>query len=133
MSDLIPSINWTDLLTIVKAGRIKDLKSCEIMFNQEHIFNVIIFHGDAFTADYARTQSEYLALKTNTVSGKDPEELLAEIKEEQCRSSSSNAKEDVVASRRRGNMRKSQKSGAQRVKVQSKGSTRQLTGASAGV
>jgi len=82
MSDLIPSINWTDLMAIVKAGRINDLKSCEINYNQEHIFTIVIPHGDSFTADYARTQSEYLALRTNTVSGKDPQELLEEIKRE---------------------------------------------------
>ena len=82
MSDLIQSVNWEDFKTIVDAGKVKELKSCEILC-PEHDFNVVIFHGDTFSRDYARTQSEYLALRTNTVSGKGAEELLAEIKEEQ--------------------------------------------------
>jgi len=80
MSDLIPSIGWSDFKKIKEAGRLKDLKSCEVIFNQETIFTVIIYHGDPHTDGYARTQSEYLAVRTNPVGGgKDPDELLAEI------------------------------------------------------
>jgi len=111
MSDLIPNCAWTDFKKIVDAGRVSELKSCEILL-PEHKFNVIIFHGDSFTTDYARTQSEYLGLKTNTVSGKDPQELLEEIN---CPSLI--ATTDVVVSRRRRNTKKVRKPSVRRAKV----------------
>lgn len=77
MTDLIPEINLLDFLKLVKEGKIKDLKSCEVVFNGEHIFTAIIPHGDIFAKEYARTQAEYLALKANITGGKDPEELLS--------------------------------------------------------
>ena len=78
MSELIPSCSWEDFCKIVEAGRLSELKSCEILF-PEHKCNVIIFHGDVFAIDFARTQSAYLAQKTNIELGKEPEVLLAEI------------------------------------------------------
>ena len=115
MSDLIPSIAWVDFKTIVDAGKVSELKSCEILL-PEHKFNVIIFHGDSYTVDYARTQSEYLAVKTNAVSCKDPQEILAEIEEEQCLSTSLIA-ETVVGLRQQRSTKKSKKSNARLVTV----------------
>jgi len=63
-------------------GKVGELQSCEILL-PEHDFTVIIFHGDAFARDYARTQAEYLAQRTNSVAGKTPDELMAEIEEGQ--------------------------------------------------
>jgi len=80
MSDLIPNCSWEDFKKIVDKGKVSELQSCEIL-SPEHDFTVIIFHGDGLTRDYARTQAEYLALRTNSVSGKTPAELMAEIKE----------------------------------------------------
>jgi len=79
MSELIKSINWTDLCTVVKAGRIKDLESCEVLFNQETISTIIIYRGDPDTDGGAKSYSERIALRTNVDRGKDPQELLNEI------------------------------------------------------
>jgi len=75
MSDLIPEINFTDFVKIVKDGKIGELKACEVKFNGFHIFTAIIPHGDIVARDYIRTQSEYLALKANISGGVSPEEL----------------------------------------------------------
>ena len=112
-SDLIPSINWTDLCTIVKAGRIKDLMSCEVNYNQETIFTITIYRGDPFTDANAKERSERVALLTNSQGGKSPEQLLAQIEEERCAPSSSSNVKPVGGSRRRGNTKKSRKSVAQ--------------------
>ncbi len=75
MSELIPNVKWTDFAKIVKDGKIENLKSCEVTFNGSHIFTAIIPHGDMFTKEYARTQVDYLALRSNIVGGKDIQEL----------------------------------------------------------
>lgn len=75
MSDLIPEINWIEFVKIVKAGRIEELKSCEVKFNGSLIFTAIIPHGDFITKDYARVQAEYLGQKSNIPGGLDPEEV----------------------------------------------------------
>jgi len=79
MSDINPNVKWTDFVTIVEAGRVADLKSGEVFLNGEYIFTVIIGHTDIDSRTFARMQSDFLALKTNIVGGKDPEELIAEI------------------------------------------------------
>ena len=78
MSDLISSCSWEDFKKVVEAGKVGELQSCEILL-PDHDFTVIIFHGDAFARDYARTQAEYLAQRTNSVAGKTPAELMGEI------------------------------------------------------
>lgn len=75
MEDLIPDVKWTDFVKVVKDGRIEELKSCRITYNGLHIFTAIIPHGDMFSKDYAITQSDYLGLRSNIVSGKDIQEL----------------------------------------------------------
>lgn len=80
MDDLIPSISWTDFQKVVKMGRVADLKSCIVTFNSEHLFTVIIPHGDMFSQDYAKTQAMYLASKSNIVGGLEPEEILETVK-----------------------------------------------------
>ena len=75
MSDLIPSVNWTDFARLVEEGKIREMKSCEVMLNGD-IFTAIIGHGDMYSSSYARTQAEYLAVKSNIVGGKDPAELI---------------------------------------------------------
>ncbi len=77
MSDLIPNIKYTEFQRIVKMGRLKELKSCEVMFNGEHLFTAIISHGDVIASDYIRTQAEYLGNKSNISEGKNPEEILS--------------------------------------------------------
>ena len=132
MSDLIPSINWSDFVKVVEMGKVSELQSCEVLL-PEHAFTVIIFHGDGFTTDYARTQAEYLALRTNSVSGKTPVDLLAEIEEDICRSLNSNVKTDADTLKSPKSTTKSRKSGVRRVKAKRKGSGRKLTGVLVGV
>lgn len=79
MSDLIPSVNWTDLVEVVKAGKLKELKSSEVIYNGECICTIIIYRGDPDTDGSAKVYSERIALRTNMQGGKDPQELLAEI------------------------------------------------------
>lgn len=115
MSDLIPSCTWADFKTIVDAGRVEELKSCEILL-PEHRFNVVIFRGDTYTDSEAKAKSERTALRTNYQGAKDPQELLKEIEEEHCQSLNLSVK-PVAVSRRRGNTRKSRKSSAHLVGV----------------
>ena len=75
MSELRPTINWNDLVKIVKSGRIEELQSCEVLFNCIPIFTAIIAHGDAIDKDNMRTLAEYLAMKSNIIGGVDPSEL----------------------------------------------------------
>ena len=131
MSDLIPNCSWENFKKVVEMGKVGELQSCEILL-PEHDFTVIIFHGDAFARDYARTQAEYLAQRTNSVSGKTPDELMAEIEEEICRVTNINAKKDAGILKLAENTKKSHKSGARRVKAKRKGYGRQSTGASVG-
>ena len=131
MSDLIPNCTWENFKKVVEMGKVSELQSCEILL-PEHDFTVIIFHGDAFARDYARTQAEYLAQRTNSVSGKTPAELMAEIEEELCRVTNINVKKDAVTLKSAGNTTKHHKSGARRAKVKRKGSGRRSTGASVG-
>ncbi len=77
MADLIPNISWTDFQKVVKMGRLADLKSCVVTFDGELLFTAIIAHGDMFSQDYAKTQAEYLANRSNIVGGVDPQEILA--------------------------------------------------------
>ena len=132
MSDLIPSCSWENFKKVVEMGKVGELQSCEILL-PEHDFTVIIFHGDAFARDYARTQAEYLAQRTNSVSGKTPTELMAEIEEELCRVTNINVKKDAGTLKSAGNTTKPRKSGARRVKARQRGSGHRSTGASAGV
>lgn len=71
MSDLIPTVNWTDFQKVAKMGRLKELNSCEINFNSEHFFTFINPN-----TDYVKTQAEYLALKSNSVGGKTLEQIM---------------------------------------------------------
>ena len=131
MSDLISAINWTDFVKVVEMGKVGELQSCEILL-PEHDFTVIIFHGDAFARDYARTQAEYLAQRTNSVSGKTPDELMVEIEEEICRVTNINVKKDADTLKSAENTKKPHRSVARRAKAKRKGSGRRLVGASAG-
>lgn len=78
MSDLIPEINWTDLVKIVKDGKIGELKSCEVNFNCAYIFTVIIPHGDISAREDMKRPAEYLAVRANISFGKNPDEILRE-------------------------------------------------------
>ena len=77
MSDNIPECKWTEFVKIVKDGKIEELKSCEVTFNGIYMFTAIIPHGDIATKEYAKTQGDYLGLRSNIISGKDPSEVLA--------------------------------------------------------
>ena len=131
MSDLIQSINWADFVKIVEMGKVGELQSCEILL-PEHDFTVIIFHGDAFARDYARTQAEYMAQRTNSVSGKTPAELMAEMEEEICPSTNIDVKTNVETLKSAGSTTKPRKSGVRRAKAKRKGSGRRSVGVSAG-
>ena len=130
-SDLIPNCSWEDFKKVVEMGKVGELQSCEILL-PEHDFTVIIFHGDNFSRDYARTKAEYLAQRTNSVSGKTPAELMTEIEEELCPSLNLNVKKDADGLKSAGNTTKSRKSGVRRVKAKRKGSGQRSITASAG-
>lgn len=79
MNELIPTIEWDDLVKIVEAGKLRELKSCEVDIGGERRAIIVIYHGDVDADSYARIQSERIALKSNIVGGKEPSELLAEL------------------------------------------------------
>jgi len=76
MATLIPEINWTDFVKIIKDGKIGELKSCEVKFNCGYVFTVIIPHGDHNSKDFIRLKAEYLGQKSNVAGGKNLEEIL---------------------------------------------------------
>jgi len=78
MATLIPNYNWTDFIKVQKMGRLKELKSGEVMFNGEYLFTFL--NGENEASGHIRTKAEYLAMRSNTVGGKTIEEILgAEI------------------------------------------------------
>jgi len=70
-ASLIPTINWTDFQKVAKLGRLKELKSCEVNFQEEYLFT---FVNPA--TPYIRTKAEYDAQLSNSVQGKTVEEIL---------------------------------------------------------
>lgn len=73
---LIPEINWTEFVKIVKSGRLEEMKSCEVKFNGEYIFTAIIPKGDWAAKDYIRISGESLGEISNITNGVNPEEVL---------------------------------------------------------
>ncbi len=71
MSTLIPEYNWTDFLKVVKLGRLKEMKSCEVKFNGEYLFTFINPQ-----TDFIRSKAEYLGQLSNSAVGKDLEEII---------------------------------------------------------
>ena len=74
MAAVIPNYKWTDWLKVQKLGKLKELKSGEVFFNSEFYFTFL--NSDLEPSGYVRTHAEYLGLKSNTVGGRDIEELL---------------------------------------------------------
>lgn len=74
MDTLIPEYNWTDWLRVQKLGRLKELKSGEVMFNCEYLFTFVNGHTEA--TGYLRTQTQYNCQRANAVGGKTIEEIL---------------------------------------------------------
>ena len=80
MSDMTPEVSAEDFIRILKEGKIEELKSCEVVLPGEtptYLFTAIIGHADVDSKTFARTQADYLAVKTNIVGGKDVQEILA--------------------------------------------------------
>ena len=74
MAEFIPSVSFTDWKKIAKdVNTLKQLKSCEVTFNGEHLFTFINPQ-----TDYIRLHSEQLANLSNQIFGKDPVELLTD-------------------------------------------------------
>jgi len=73
---LIPTISWTEFKKLT-ASQIKEMKSVAVTFNSEPLFFVIIppLNGGMSITDNIKTQAEYLAVRSNTVGGKDPDAL----------------------------------------------------------
>ena len=71
MATLIPNYKWTNWLRVAKTGRLKELKSGEVMFNGEYYFTFVNSQ-----TDFIRTKTEYLSERGNAVGGKTIEELL---------------------------------------------------------
>lgn len=78
-SNLIPAISLSDLKKL-SASKLRDMKSAEVTTDGETLFIVIIppRDGGMSITDVIKTQAEYLAVRGNTVGGKNPAELLAE-------------------------------------------------------
>lgn len=70
MSELIPSISITEFRKL-KAYELKELKSCEVMSDGEYLFTFINPQ-----TDYIKVQSEYMAEMSNTVGGKELDEVI---------------------------------------------------------
>lgn len=81
MSSLIPEISLTEFkksMTRLKIDQIKRLKSFEVRSDGEPLFYIIVPPENAgmTITDNIRTQAEYLAMRGNTVGGKEIAELL---------------------------------------------------------
>ena len=63
MSDLIPEIGLEDLVRIIQAGKISELKSCEVRLGESIQMTAIIYHGDWEDIGNQRTKAEYLDIK----------------------------------------------------------------------
>lgn len=74
MADFIPTYKWTDFLKVAKLGRLNELKSCEISFNQEYVFTFV--NGKLEQSGFLRTQTEYQCQTANAIAGKSLEEIL---------------------------------------------------------
>lgn len=70
MATLIPNVTISEFKKL-KANQMKELKSCEVYSDNEYLFTFINSNNE-----YVRVQAEYLALKSNTIGGKDIEEIL---------------------------------------------------------
>lgn len=77
MASLIPEYKWTDWLKIQKMGRLKELKSGEVMFNGEYFFTFV--NGAVDESGFLRLQTEYKCQSANAVCGKTLEQILEEV------------------------------------------------------
>lgn len=77
MASLIPNYNWTDLLKVVKLGRLRELKSGEVFYNGEFFFTFV--NGTVDESGFLRLQTEYRCQTANGVSGKTLEQILEAI------------------------------------------------------
>ena len=77
MGDYIPNIELHDFTKIVEAGKVGELKSCEV-YNEsgEYLFTAIIGHTDIDSRTFARMRSDALGGTTNIVGGYDPADVL---------------------------------------------------------
>lgn len=69
-STLIPSISLSDLKRL-SSSELKELKSVEVTVDGEYLFTAIVP-----ATDYVKTQAEYLGVKSNSIGGKDLQEIL---------------------------------------------------------
>ena len=73
---LIPSVSYTDFKKLTPS-QIRELKSCEVTSYHETLFIVIIPSEKGGTAikDDVTTHAEFLAVRMNSVSGKEYSEV----------------------------------------------------------
>jgi hypothetical protein len=73
----IPSISYTDFKKI-KPEQIQGMKSCEITFNGEYLFTLIVApqKGGMSIYDNIKTQAEFLGARANSVGLTNPSELI---------------------------------------------------------
>jgi hypothetical protein len=73
---LIPSVSYTDFKKLTPA-QIRELKSCEVTSNCETLFIAIIPSDKGGTAikDDVTTHAEFLAVRMNSISGKEYAEV----------------------------------------------------------
>lgn len=77
MSSLIPTITFSEFKKL-NASKLKEMKSVEITSDGETLFFAIIppKNGGMTITDNIKTHAEYLAVKGNSVGGKEPDDLL---------------------------------------------------------
>ncbi len=71
---LIPEYKWTDWLRVQKIGRLKELKSGVVMFNESYYFNFV--NGNLEGTGYLKNVTEQNCLPSNSLWGKTMEEIL---------------------------------------------------------
>ena len=71
MSDLIPTLTITEFRKLIKnVDKLKQMKSCEVTFDGEHLFTFVNPN-----TDFIKVQAEYLSQTSNSVGGKELKEL----------------------------------------------------------
>ena len=73
MAELIPSVSITEFKKL-KVHELRELKSCEVMADGQYLFTFI----NANT-DYVKVQAEYMGEMSNTVGGKELEEVIGVV------------------------------------------------------
>lgn len=76
MATLIPEYSFEDIVKVHNLGRLRELKSGEVIEDGEYVFTFT--NGNNELSGYQRMQAEYNAETSNGVGGKSLQEILGE-------------------------------------------------------